>query len=533
MSIMDMGTAWRAEALAWSYDGEGLFVIAAPPEADLAVSDGALRFHSDTMPLVRSVGSFARRIVEMHPSGEIPPRVLDTGTATIWEAAALPGGSYVAVVSDDASESGWYQSRLVIVKDGCDDTTVYRGEWQIASPVVSPDGLSVAFVEAWASDRGHVAGEIVVVDLHDALNPVVLDGIDVDVVSLAWTSNSRIGYWGWRDRAAAHGSVDLKRPEHATSVDLPSVIAVGLPTGEGSGDIVTLSQSGTAPPTVSVHTTTGQVPSELRVVEAQGKTLDLETRRVSWAAADNLEIRGFLVNVPQGSLSPPPLIVMVHGGPANLWKESLPVGAVALALAGYAVLLPNPRGSVGRGQDFARANLGDPGGRELGDLLSGATMCRERGLVADQPVGVVGGSYGGYLSSCAAVFGANVAACVAMFGHPDLLSARFSSNNPTFYDRLVGGRVAGDQMGLAIERSPVFHAHGRAAPTLLLHGDRDACTPLGQSEEFHRALLDAAVPTELVVYPGEGHGLRTPSVQVDVWQRTIAWFDSHMKAAPS
>lgn len=93
--------------------------------------------------------------------------------------------------------------------------------------------------------------------------------------------------------------------------------------------------------------------------------------------------------------------------------------------------------------------------------------------------------------------------------------------------------MTGDQVGLAIERSPVFHAHRGAALTLLLHGDRDACTPRGQSEEFYRALVDAAVPTELVVYPCEGHGLRTPPVQVDVWERTIAWFDSYMKAASS
>lgn len=101
-------------------------------------------------------------------SGQAQPRVLDTGRATVWEAVALPGGSFVAIVSDDPSESGWYRARLVIVQDGCDGIDVYKGDWQIAQPVVSPDGFSVAFIEGWASDRGHVAGSVVIADLHDS-----------------------------------------------------------------------------------------------------------------------------------------------------------------------------------------------------------------------------------------------------------------------------------------------------------------------------------------------------------------------------
>lgn len=112
-----------------------------------------------------------------------------------------------------------------------------------------------------------------------------------------------------------------------------------------------------------------------------------------------------------------------------------------------------------------------------------------------------------------------------MFGHPDLLSARYSSNNPGFYDRLLDGDINGDRLNLAVERSPVFHVTPDSAPTLLLHGDNDACTPLGQSEEMHRALVDSRVATELVVYPGEGHGLASPAIQIDIWNRAVEWFD--------
>ena len=193
------------------------------------------------------------------------------------------------------------------------------------------------------------------------------------------------------------------------------------------------------------------------------------------------------------------------------------------------MILPNPRGSVGRGQAFARANLGDPGGRELDDALAAVAMCRREGLVADRAPAVVGGSYGGYLTAAAAVLRREAAAAVVMYGHPDLVSARYGSNNPAFYDILLGGPPTDETFALYRDRSPVFHAHRDVPPTLILHGDGDRCTPVGQADELFRALLERDVPVELVVYPGEGHGLRSPAAQLDAWGRTIAWFDRHVR----
>ena len=86
-----------------------------------------------------------------------------------------------------------------------------------------------------------------------------------------------------------------------------------------------------------------------------------------------------------------------------------------------------------------------------------------------------------------------------------------------------------ETFALSLDRSPVFHAHRDVPPTLILHGDGDRCTPVGQADELFRALLECDVPVELVVYPGEGHGLRSPAAQLDAWGRTIAWFDDHAR----
>lgn len=520
---------WRPESLEWYPNGSEILLVAAPPDADLAVGQGAKRSRSADKPFVRTAHSGTRRIIAVSLDAG-SARVLDTGAATIWEAVAFSDGTFAAVVSDDPSESGWYSARLVRLSETAPETTLHDGDWQIARPTLSPDESTIALVEGWSSDRGYLAGSILLVDPTGLTDPVHLGGVGVDVVSSAWASNSRLGFWGWCDLTAAYGSVDVQRATEPKIHVLESVVEVGLGSGRESVDVVSVTNSGLSPARITAGIA-GAVTFEIPVGSGDFGAFALDSEPVSWESRDGTEISGFLVTPRDPAELPAPLVVMIHGGPANLWKDSLPVGAVALAEAGYALLLPNPRGSVGKGDVFAKANLGDPAGAELDDVLSGAAMCRARETILDQPVGVVGGSYGGYLTTCAAVFGEQVGGAVAMFGHPDLLSARYSSNNPGFYDRLVDGDISGDRLKLAVDRSPVFHVDSGTAPTLLLHGDNDACTPLGQSEEMHRALVDAHIPTELVVYPGEGHGLRSPWAQIDIWNRTVEWFDCFVKGS--
>jgi dipeptidyl aminopeptidase/acylaminoacyl peptidase len=197
--------------------------------------------------------------------------------------------------------------------------------------------------------------------------------------------------------------------------------------------------------------------------------------------------------------------------------------------AGYAVLQPNYRGSVGRGQSFTRLNVGDPGGAEFEDVLRGLDWCVREGVADAARIGVTGVSYGGYLTAWAAATSHRFRAAVMVSGISDLLSYQYTANNG-FSEAIIGAPLHdGDARRLYIERSPLLHVSKKAPPTLILHGADDHCTPLGQAEEFYRALLDHGVATELVVYPREGHGFKECAHHADAWRRKVAWFDRYLR----
>lgn len=519
-------------SVAWMPDADRLLVVAAPVEADGSVSDGALRHQPHGWPERRDGHRGVRRIAVVDTPDAVPVWI-DLGRVSVWEASGFPDGRMIAVVSEDPTESGWYGSRLSVI-DGTTEVAIYEPEWQIASPSVSPTGELVALIEGWASDRGHLVGDLVVLEPNDRRTTVIPGGdIGLDVRTVQWIDARRLWVGGWKGFHTAWATVDAITGRILDGGIVDRALSIVPVPGPDEPNHAVVKVRDDDQPVVEVladdpsHRRSADVPLVNGRNPAGGRGLERSILR--WHSIDGLEIEGLLLTAREREPLEQRLIVMVHGGPANLWSDVPPLGARSLVDAGYAVLLPNPRGSVGRGQEFARANLGDPAGAELDDLISGADTCRLSGLVMDARPGVVGGSYGGYLAACAAVFSAEVAAAVAMFGHPDLISARLSSNNAAFYDRLLGGTEEQVDTSLAYDRSPVFHVDRDAAPVLLLHGDRDACTPLGQSEELFGALVGAGVDTELVVYPGAGHGLRGTRTQLDVWTRTAGWFDRHLR----
>ena len=231
-----------------------------------------------------------------------------------------------------------------------------------------------------------------------------------------------------------------------------------------------------------------------------------------------------------------PTILWIHGGPNGQDDHSLelsgygpPLERQFFATHGYVVLAINYRGGTGRGAEYARAILADPGNKELEDLLAGVDYAVARGIADPQRLGVGGWSYGAILTDCliasdprfkAAISGAGSANQLGMYGTDEYII----EDNYEF-----GPPWANPQLWIKISY-PFFHADRIHTPTLFLGGDDDFNVPIAGSEHMYQALKTLGVPAQLVVYPGESHTFTRPSFLIDRSQRYLDWMDRYLKA---
>ncbi|MEU8236389.1 prolyl oligopeptidase family serine peptidase [Actinoplanes sp. NPDC048967] len=242
-------------------------------------------------------------------------------------------------------------------------------------------------------------------------------------------------------------------------------------------------------------------------------------QRLSYKASDGLDLDGLLI-LPPGRSGPFPLVTLVHGGPYARHADRLQLGwdpsGQWLATAGYAVFLPNPRGGMGHGHDFAVRVAGAVGLAEWTDIGAGIDRLIADGVADPDRLGIGGWSHGGFMAAWAvgqtnrfraALMGAGISdwAMLAATGEEGRFEAALSGSN---------GR-----------QSPISYAGEVRTPVLILHGENDTNVPISQAELFHRALRGYGVEHEYVVYPGEKHAIRERGHQLDVLRRTRAWFD--------
>lgn len=259
--------------------------------------------------------------------------------------------------------------------------------------------------------------------------------------------------------------------------------------------------------------------------------LKAEERIVRWKN-DEWELEGLLTVPPPEVAQPPyPLIAYPHGGPHGRNAKGFSFTTHCFAHAGYAVFQPNFRGSTGYGRKFLDADNRDLGGGDMRDILAGVDSLVKDGTVDPKRQFVYGVSYGGFMTTW-------------LVGHTNQFRAAVAQNAVTEMNVMWGlsdlqSWTRHELGGLPWEvpekmhlHSPFAHAANVRTPTLILHATEDRRCPIAMGHMFHQALLARGVPTQMVVYPHENHGIKHPRRQVDVLQRTLAWFAAHDARAP-
>jgi dipeptidyl aminopeptidase/acylaminoacyl peptidase len=256
-----------------------------------------------------------------------------------------------------------------------------------------------------------------------------------------------------------------------------------------------------------------------------------KSESLSWKS-DQFSVQGWLM-LPKdyNPAKKYPLIVAVHGGPASAvvahWGASFGLGAEVFSALGYFVLQPNPRGSFGQGEEFTEANRKDFGYGDLRDILSGVDTVEAKYPVDSSRVGLTGWSYGGFMTMFAVTQTQRFKAAVAGAGISDWLSYYGENSIDQWMTPYFGASVYDDPAVYA-KSSAIDFIKQAATPTLVVVGDRDGECPAPQSFEFWHALKERHVPTQLVVYPNEGHGFVDPAHRRDVMERAAEWFERYM-----
>src|SRR5437868_3511706 len=448
--------------------------------------------------------------------------------------------TFVVTAASGPGDNNWWIAQIYTIDLGKGNaTSIYKPSLQVAVPRWSSDGKSIAFIEGLMSDEGFHGGDLFTVSVsgHDVVNRT--QGRKSSVGSLFWLMPDRILF---TEIVGGGGAIS------ELNIDNNSVRTIwkGAEALHAFGNFPDFAISKDGKFAVAERSTF-ETPPEIWVGpigEWRQLTNSNSALSATWGKAESIEwanegfnIQGWLLT-PSGSREPGkkhPMVVLIHGGPSSAVTPDWPAGfgmsraiIAALSARGYYVLMPNPRGSYGQGEEFTRANVKDFGAGDLRDILAGVDAAIKKYPIDPARLGVTGWSYGGYMTMWTVTQTNRFHAAVAGGG---------IANWQSYYGQnLIGqwmipffGASVYDDPAVYEKSSPIRFIKNVKTPTLVVVGERDAECPASQSYEFWHALKTLDVPTQLIVYSGEGHLFVKPEHQADRLDQTIGWFDKYLK----
>ena len=425
---------------------------------------------------------------------------------------------------------------------------------QIAVPRWSPDGKSIALIGGLMSDQGATGGDIYLVPSAGG-NPAQLTSDhsipEFSPAWLEWTTPSSLIVAGVKKGESSVAELKLlpgsSTPELHPILSGPAIgdgrLELSLSLSRDHGRIAFLRSSFESAPEVWAGTLGGhgfagipQGPQAIHSVTHFNDALKPawgKSESVTWTN-EGLQVQGWLLfPADYDPARKYPMIVVIHGGPSSAVLPRWPgvgFGGAPFSALGYFVFEPNPRGSYGQGESFTQANRKDFGYGDLRDILAGIDVVTSKYSVDPKRVGVTGWSYGGFMTMFAVTQTGRFQAAVAGAGISNWQSYYGQNSIDQWMTPFFGATVYDDPAVYA-KSSAIDFIHQAKTPTLVVVGDRDGECPAPQSFEFWHALRAEHVPTQLVVYPNEGHRFSDPAHRRDVLARGLAWFEQYMPSS--
>ena len=394
-------------------------------------------------------------------------------------------------------------------------------------PAWSPDGRNIAYLQGGPVELfSYGVRTLAVIPASGGTPKILTSGLDRNVSQPFWAHDGKsLRFWVEDDATQWLGRVSLDGGKIQSTLT-------------GRRVVEAISQQGEK---IAVLSSNFQSPSEIFALEgdklrrlSSANAALLEQIRLApveetrFKSADGTEVHGFLVRPPVAAAGKLPTILRLHGGPQSQFDASFSPEWQILAANGYAVVAANPRGSTGRGQNYAKAIYAAWGSVDVQDVLAAVDDAVSRGVADPRRLGVGGWSYGGILTNYtiatdqrfkAATSGASISNILAGYGTDQYIRD---------YEMELGKPWEKLETWMKISY-PFYHADRIVTPTLFLAGDKDFNVPLLNSEQMFQALRSQGVDTQLIVYPGQYHDVTRPSFVRDRMQRYLDWYDARLK----
>ena len=464
------------------------------------------------------------------------PVAVSPAELNIYEYDWKPDGSgFAAIAAPGPADNNWWSAKLYTLDlKSKEMKLVYTPpvDRQITVPRWSPDGQTIAFIGGLMSDEGFIGGDVF------ALEGGKVSDLTPEVKSSAsgivWRGKNELllteevdGGGAIATLNAANGKIEM--------------IWKGQETLHQDGNYPNLALAKDGLTSAAIRSTwqdapevwAGSIGSWSKITKAN------DEQRPHWGKAENItwqnegsKVQGWLL-YPE-NFDPAkkyPMVVEIHGGPASMRSAGWPSSHFDMSIMaglGYFVFFPNPRGSYGMGENFTKANVKDFGYGDLRDVLAGVDAVVKKAPIDERRIGVTGWSYGGYMTMWIVTQTQRFRAAVAGAGIANWQSY-YGGNSIDEWMIPYFGKSVYDDPAVYAKSSPITFIKQVKTPTLVVVGERDGECPAPQSFEFWHALKTIGVPTELVVYPGEGHSFRLASNRLDVLRRTLAWFEEYLK----
>lgn len=399
------------------------------------------------------------------------------------------------------------------------------------SPVVSPSGRLVAYTGYDWTDDTYITRKIYVMNLDGSGSRMISGDFDRQPSGLEWAPDNSGVYFSANDRgttniffASVRGGVrQVTEGNHRLRLSsmTDDLMAVGtLSSYHEPGDVVAFSLRRPEPKWLT------RVNDDVLVGRRLG-----EVEELWYPSVDDYRIQGWIIKPPDFDPSQKyPLILVIHGGPHGMYGVGFNFAWQDHAANGYVVLYTNPRGSAGYGSAFGNAIKRAYPGKDYDDLMAGVDTLVNRGYVDPQNMFVYGCSGGGVLTSWIVGHTDRFAAASANCPVTDWLSFVGTTDGASWYRNF--DHLPWDDPSEHLRRSPLMYVGNVTTPTMLMTGENDLRTPMGQTEEYYQALRYRKVPTAMIRFKDEWHGTtRRPSNFLRTQLYLREWFEKHSRGA--